>query len=182
MSEKYKFNNTEGIYFVTSTITQWVDLFTRDVYRELIADSLKHCINKKGLIIHAWCFMSNHIHLIISKKGDEELPEILRDFKKFTGLKLIDTIKTPNESRHDWMLKIFEEEASKIKRVKNFKLWQDGNHPVLLDSNKMLEDRLQYVHQNPVKAGWVVRSQDYRWSSATDYCGEKGILPVVLIQ
>lgn len=126
--------------------------------------------------------MSNHVHLIISKNGKDELSAIIRDFKKFTSLKLIDAIQTPNESRRDWMLKIFEEEASIIKRVKNFKLWQDGNHPVLMDTNKMLDDRLEYLHQNPVKAGWVVRPQDYRWSSARDYCGEKGILPLVLIQ
>lgn len=86
MSERYKFRNPEGLYFVTTTVTNWVDLFTRDVYRELLSDSLKYYINKKGLVIHAWCFMTNHIHLIISKNGGEQLPAIIRDFKKFTSI------------------------------------------------------------------------------------------------
>jgi REP element-mobilizing transposase RayT len=126
--------------------------------------------------------MTNHVHFIVSKNGSEELPSIIRDFKKFTSIKLIEAIQSTNESRREWMLKIFEEEADKIKRVKSFKVWQDGNHPVQLDTNQMLDERLEYIHQNPVKSGWVEKPQDYRWSSAIDYCSEKGILPIALIK
>lgn len=94
--------------------------------------------------------MTNHIHLIVSKNDNEKLPTLIRDFKKFNSIKLIEAIQSSNESRHEWMQKIFAEEAGKIRRVKYFKLWQDGNHQVQLDTNQMLDERLEYIHQNPV--------------------------------
>ncbi len=85
MSEKYKFNDPDGIYFVTLTIVFWIDLFTRRDYKDMIIESLKFCQCTKGLKIHAWCIMSSHIHLIISRSGQTSLSEILRDFKKYTS-------------------------------------------------------------------------------------------------
>ena len=82
MSSKYKFHNPDGTYFVTFAIVRWVDVFTGDIYREIIPDSLKYCQTEKGLRLHAYVIMTNHLHLIISREG-ENLPEnIMRDFKK----------------------------------------------------------------------------------------------------
>lgn len=181
MSEKYKFRNPEGTYFVTPTLTGWIDLFTRNIYREILSDSLKYCIHNKGLIIHSWCFMSSHLHLIVSKQSNQMLSEIIRDFKKHTNVELIKAIQSSSESRRDWMLNLFAAEADKIKRVKYFKVWQDGNHPVELNTNKLLDVHLDYIHNNPVEAGWVTKPEHFKWSSAIDYCGEKGIIPIELI-
>ena len=81
MSEKYKFHNPTGIYFITTTIVGWIDVFTKPVYCDIVIDSLKYCQKEKGLVIHAWCIMSSHLHLIVSSAGKEKLPAILRDFK-----------------------------------------------------------------------------------------------------
>ncbi len=89
MSEKYKFHDPDGIYFVTPTIVDWVDLFTRKEYCQLIIDSLQYCQLKKGLVIHAWCIMPSHLHLIISRTGDFGLSEIMRDFKKHTSKRIV---------------------------------------------------------------------------------------------
>lgn len=181
MSEKYKFHNEEGIYFITPTIVNWIDLFTRKVYCDIILRSLKFCQIEKGLIIHAWCIMSSHLHLIISSSGKEQLSNIVRDFKKFTSKEIIKEIQRLPDSRKDRLLRNFKEAGSKIKRITNYKVWQDGNHPVELDSNTMLEQRLLYIHNNPVANGLVFRGEDYCYSSAIDYCDGKGLLKIDLI-
>ena len=81
MSEKYKFNDPEGVYFVTSTIVHWINLFTRKEYKHVVVDALKHCQEHKGLVVHAYCIMPSYFHLIISSTG-EPLSSIMRDLKK----------------------------------------------------------------------------------------------------
>jgi len=89
MSTKFKFLDAEGIYFVSFTTVGRVDVFTRIAYKEIFVDSLRYCINKKGLILHAWCLMTNHVHLIFSSKESGEHSAILRDIKKYTSSKLL---------------------------------------------------------------------------------------------
>lgn len=85
MSENgYKIRNKEGIHFITFAVVEWIDVFTRKVYKDILIDSLKHCQNERGLILYSWCIMSNHVHLVISAKHNDT-SDILRDFKKFTS-------------------------------------------------------------------------------------------------
>ncbi len=125
--------------------------------------------------------MSSHLHLIVSSKQNK-LEDILRDFKTFTSKAITQQLITGNDSRKEWMLSIFKQEAGKIKRVNGYKVWQDGNHPVQLDTNKMLDERLNYLHQNPVEAGMVLNEEDYFYSSAKDYANQKGLLEIELIE
>lgn len=181
MSEKYKFHDRDGIYFITSTIVYWVNVFTKPEYFQIILQSLKHCQESKGLNLHAWVIMSNHLHLIVSRTGELSLPEILRDFKKFTSKEIIHTINNSNDSRRKWMLELFAGRAEKLKRIKHYKVWQDGTHPIHLENNLMIDQRLNYLHNNPVKAGIVNQAEHYTYSSAIDYSGGKGLLNIELI-
>lgn len=180
MSERYKFFEKESLYFVSPTIVGWVDLFTKKQYTEIIVNPLMFCQKEKGLVIHAWCIMSSHLHLIVSSEK-EKLPAILRDFKKHTSKLIIEELKNAVDSRKEWILDLFKREADKTNRITNYKVWQDGNHPVLLDSNAMLEQRLLYIHNNPVESGLVINAGDYLYSSASDYCDLAGILKVTRI-
>lgn len=181
MSEKYKFRNPDGIYSITTTVIHWIDLFTRKEYAYEVIDSLNHSIKNKGLIVHAWCIMPSHLHAIIRRKAEYDLSSIMRDFKRHTSKKITRLIKSSTESRKKWLLRAFEQEAKKLKRVKDYKVWQDGNHPVELDANQMIEQRLEYLHQNPVEAGYVAKPEDWLWNSAGDYAGIKGLIDVSLI-
>ena len=125
--------------------------------------------------------MSSHLHLIVSSKQNK-LEEILRDFKTFTSKAITQQLITGNDSRKEWMLSIFKQEAGKIKRVYGYKVWQDGNHPVQFDTNKMLDERLNYLHQNPVEAGIVLYEANYVYSSSKDYANQKGLLDIELIE
>lgn len=178
MSEKYKFRNPDGIYFITPTLTDWVDLFSRQIYCHVVLDSLKYCQREKGLQIHAWCIMTNHLHLIVSRNGHCELSSIVRDFKKFSSVKIIETMSGIHESRKRWLLEIFRKSGAVIKRNHKYKVWRDGNHPVELVNNAMIDQRLNYLHMNPVKAGIVNRPEHYIYSSAADYMGDVGLLEI----
>lgn len=181
MSEKYKFHNPTGIYFITPVIVGWIDLFTKQRYCDIVIDSLKYCQKEKGLVIHAWCIMSSHLHLIVSSIGKEEISAIVKDFKKHTSKAIVKEIKSTEESRKGWVLRLFEEAGSKLKRISHYKVWQDGNHPIELDTNQMLDQRLEYLHENPVKQGIVYQAHDYCNSSAIDYSGGHGLIEVDLI-
>lgn len=114
MSSKYKFIDKEGVYFTTSTLVGWVDLFIRDVYRNIVLDSLQFCKQKQELNIHAWVMMTNHLNLICSAKDGGDFGKILRNFKKFTAMKLIDAvINNKQESRKEWILEMFEQHGKK---------------------------------------------------------------------
>lgn len=181
MSEKYKFHCEDELYFTTSTVIGWVDLFTRPPFQNIIIDSLKFCQTEFGLVIHAWCIMSNHVHLIVSSEG-EPLSDIFRKFKTHTSKAIRNDLLKGTDGRRTWILPIFRKAADRLNRNKEYKVWIDGNHPVMLDNNFMLDQRLNYLHQNPVKAGLVTSPEDYALSSARDYAGEKGLIEVVLIE
>jgi len=182
MSVKYKIHNPKGIYFLTYATVDWVDVFTREMYSDIVVESLRYCQREKGLVLPAWCIMTNHVHLIASASQNPEsfvpLEDILRDHKKFTGAELIRKIKSNNlESKQEWLLKHFAE--SRQDNLNQF--WQYDNHPIELFSNKVMQQKLDYIHLNPVRAGFVDEPWHYRYSSAKDYSGMKGLLKLELL-
>ncbi len=180
MSTKYKFRNPEGIYFVSFAVFDWVDVFSRKIYNDLFLESLVFCQKNKGLVIHAWIIMSNHIHLIISSIGDNNLENIMRDLKKFTAYKILKEIKeSQTESRKNWMLYLFKKAGSENSNNTHYQFWQQDNHPIELDPfGDLIEQRLNYLHDNPVKAGIVQYPAHYNYSSAIDYEDGKGLIDI----
>jgi len=181
MSDQYKATNPEGIYFLTFTIVDWIDIFTRHSYKEIIIDSLEYCQQNKGMRLYAFCLMTNHIHLIASAEGNLKLFEIVRDFKKFTNKLLIREIIESNESRKKWLLNKFEFAGRYLERIENYKVWQDGYHAIELITPQFTFQKLNYIHQNPVRAGIVSEPEHYLYSSASNYSRLPGLLEVELL-
>ena len=170
------------VFFVTDTVVDWVDIFTRPLYKQIIIDSMKFCQKEKGLIIYAWVLMSNHLHAIVGSSGDNKVSDIWRDFKKFTSKEILRTLLSdPQESRQEWMLNRFEYAGKNDKKIKNYRFWQEGNDSQEIYLNDYFEQKLNYIHENPVKAEIVNRAEDYRYSSAIDYAGGKGLLDVMVV-
>jgi putative transposase len=92
MSRKYKIRDQDKLYFVTFTIINWLDVFTRQEYRDIFLDSIRYCQTNKGLEVCAYCVMSSHVHMIIGRHGAQGLDEIIRDIKKYS-MRLIKNIK-----------------------------------------------------------------------------------------
>ena len=184
MSTKYKFTDKQGIYFTTSTVTDWTDVFTRDIYRDILLDSIRFCQNNQGLRVHAWVLMTNHLHMICSCKPENDIALVLRNMKSFTAMKLIDAIiKNPKESRMENILNAFELEGKKSTSNFRYKFWQHENHPILLDSTLVFNQRLNYLHSNPVTAGFVTEPWHWKLSSALTYFNnEKGLLDLIILE
>ncbi len=153
----------------------WIDVFTRKSYKECIIESLDFCIKNKGMILYGYVIMSNHIHLILQAK-DENLSNLIRDFKKFTAKTILDKIQNEPESRKDWMLERFKLATKSHKRNKNYQFWQYGNHAEEIYSAKFLWSKLDYIHLNPVRAGIVAKASDYIYSSACNYVHDESLL------
>ena len=177
MGQKNKIVEGE-LYFLTLTVVDWVDVFTRPVYKNLIVDSLIYCQREKGLQLMAWVLMTNHLHLISSADEGILLSDILRDFKKFTSKKIVETIRETNESRKEWMLHRFQFNAVFAKN-KYFKVWQGGNEAKEIHSSEFFDQKLEYIHQNPVRQGIVFEPWEYVYSSASNYAGKGGLIDVV---
>lgn len=181
--DRYIIRDQNAMHFLTFTIIDWVDVFSRKEYKLLLIDSMNYCIKEKGLIVYGWVIMSNHMHVIWEAKDGFKLSNIIRDFKKFTAKKIIQTIINEPESRKVWMLKKFEFAGGRLNRISKYKFWKDSNHAICLDDmdTEMTEQKLEYIHNNPVEAMLVHKAQDYIFSSAVDYMGEKGLVNVRLI-
>jgi len=179
----YKIRNQREVHFITFAVMEWVDVFTRKDYRDILLDSIRYCQNEKGLLLHGWCIMSNHVHLAVSAKNNN-LSNVLRDFKKFTSKQIIKAIQNNQyESRKDWMLTIFKNAGEANSRNSEFQFWRQDNQPMEIYSPKFVFQKLSYIHNNPVEAGLVEKPEHYLYSSAKDYFQTKkcGLLDIVFL-
>ncbi len=156
---------SDEINFVTLSVIKWIDIYTRRKYCDFIMESLRYCYKNKGLVIYSSVLMTNHLHIIIS--SENSLPNILRDFKSFTSKKLFSLISNnPKESRRRWILQEFRKVGGRNRMNKSFQIWQNGCYPTALYSDQVLRQKIEYIHQNPVRAGIVDEAEYFRYSSA----------------
>lgn len=156
-------------YYLTLTVINWVDVFTRKNHKQVIVDSLRYCIQNKGLNVYAWCLMSNHLHLIVNCDEPYQLKDVIRDFKRHTVKQIIFQIINEPESRREWLLREFKQEGQKSTRNKEYKFWKVGSHAIELYSEKFVWEKINYVHNNPVSEQYVRNPQDWVFSSASNY-------------
>lgn len=181
MSRPFQITDQDALYFVTATIVDWVDLFTRPSYKDLIIDSLNFCIAKKGLEVYAYVIMTNHLHLIV-RSTTGQLSATLRDFKKYTARNMIHLVMKEAESRREWLLHRFRWNAGNYTDRMEHQVWIHGNHPISMVSLPFLIQKIHYIHMNPVKAGIVVFPEDYIYSSAFELSGRGNKLPISIIE
>jgi len=169
MSEKYKIF-PGGLYFATLTAVGWIDVFTRSAYCDELIKNLNFCIDKKGLHVYSFCIMPSHLHMVANMEGDLNLGDLLRDFKSFTSKKIIKLIGENNEeSRREWLLYLFKYFGEKNKHNVHNQFWQQENHPFELYSDKLIEEKINYIHNNPVAARIVTEAESYVYSSTNRF-------------
>lgn len=163
MSRNYKFHNPEGLYFVSFAVVHWIDVFTRSLYSDIFLETMKF-YQKDRLDLYAYCVMSNHVHLIFADRGKR--PELLLgNIKRYSSRKIREEIEqNAQESRKDWMLWIFKRAGERTSNIATrdidsrgsnsdrYMFWQHHNQPIELWSKEVIEQKLNYIHQNPVKA------------------------------
>jgi len=163
---QFRKTSPDDLYFVTLTVVGWIDVFTRTDYKNILVDNFSYCQKKEQLELFAYVIMPNHIHLI-ARRQDKDLNELLGRFKSYTAKKIIQAIETnPQESRKEWLLNLLQHFAAQNKQYRNFQFWQYRHHPTLLDSPEMVQQKIEYIHLNPVRAVIVTEPESYVFSSA----------------
>jgi REP element-mobilizing transposase RayT len=179
MSTRYKFHNPEGVYFISFATVGWTDVFVRAEYKEIFVESLKHCQEHKGLELFGWCLMSSHAHLLARAKEGHRLSEIMRDLKKYTSKQIINAIEQhPQESRKEWLLTMFRNAGGHNPNNTKYQFWRQDNHPIETFSSAVIRQKLDHIHQNPVKEGIVLHPEQYVYSSASNYFDGTGLLKI----
>ncbi len=180
-AENYNINNG-SCFCVTLNVVDWVDVFIRPVYKNVIVDALNLFVEKKGLIIHAWCLMSNHLHLAARTREDFQWPYILRDFKRYSTKEILSELDNEREPdcRRQWMMQRFESPVSVTRQLAKYHFWQDNNHLELCPGSDpaAIQQKILYIHQNPVRAVLVDQPESYIYSSARDYKGKHGLVKI----
>lgn len=178
MGFKYAIRSNK-LHFLTHTVVDWIDVFTRRELALIIVDSLNYCIDNKGLEVYVWCLMPSHLHMIATTAdgAKDDLSGVMRDFKKFTSKEVVKAISEIEESRKEWLVKHFETGPD------SHQVWQEGMHPVELFTKRFTDQKMDYIHNNPVAAGIVYEPQHYVLSSAADYFeNRKGLVKISYIE
>jgi REP element-mobilizing transposase RayT len=167
--------------YLTLSTVDCVDIFIRPVFKRIIVESLNYYIEKKGLTVYGWCLMTNHLHLLAEGEG---LAQTIQDFKKFTSRIMLEDIDAENEIRKTWMLSRFEEASRQLKLPEKYHVWENYNHPVFinLENKAQVREKLDHIHNNPMRDRVVFSPEDYTHSSAVDYAGGHGLVRVKLFQ
>lgn len=173
----YKIRDQFGLFFMTFTVVDWIDLFSRQLYRDILIKNMKHCRLDKNLSIGAYVIMTNHMHVIWQSKSGK-LSDTIRDYKSFCTKEIVKAIQKEKESRKDWLLRSFEYHAGSTNQNKDYKIWTSDNHPEQIFGEDFMRTKLDYIHDNPVRAVWVEKPEDYLYSSASNYVMDKGIMEI----
>ncbi len=176
MRSRYQIIEDNSVYFVTSTIVEWIPVFTKKEYFDIIVQSLSYCRQKKGLKLFAYVVLDNHVHFVASA---DSLSEIVKDFKSYTAREIIKTAKSDNRK---WLLNQFKFFKKKYKKDSEYQVWQEGFHPQIITSEKVFKQKVEYIHNNPVKKGIVEEVEHWIYSSAKNYLCDDGCIEIDLIE
>jgi putative transposase len=169
---RYRFDSERRPYFLTCTVVGWLPVFTRPDCVQFILDSLAFLQREHRLTLLAYVIMENHLHLIASA---DELSKEIGSFKSFTARQIIDRLTELNETT---ILKQLKSEKLAFKRDRQFLLWQEGSHPQVITWEEVMWQKLEYIHNNPVKRGYIDDPLAWRYSSARNYARREGLIPV----
>jgi len=169
---RYRIYHPSETHFLTCVIVGWLPVFTRPEAAELVLDSLRFLIREGGLVVHGWVLMENHLHLIA--RAPDLSAEMAR-LKSYTGRQIVDLLKQRGDRL---LLRLLHQFKDKERTNRPYQLWQEDNHPQLIQGDAMMEQKLEYMHGNPVRRGYVDDPAHWRYSSARDYDGVAGLLPI----
>ena len=176
MSRKYKFNDKTGLYFIFFATVYWLDVFTRQIYFNILEESMSYCRKEKGMELYAYCFMPSHVHLIF-RSAKEDSSGLLCDFKKYTAKNVIKAIEeNSQESRKEWLLWMFKRAGKKQGNVSKYQFWQHHKKPIELWSTAVIKQKIDYIHNNPVESGFVTDAVDWKYSSARNFQEDHTVL------
>ena len=176
---RWKIIEDINLYFITTTIVEWQYVFVNIPLFEVLIESMKHCVANKGLHIHGYVLMPNHAHYLVSAEPANHLSDIIRDYQRYTSHRITELLEAGNQKE---TLSVFRMAANQDGRGNTYKVWQEGFHPMAIESEKFFQEKLEYIHQNPVRKGFVEEPEQWKYSSARNYLlGDHTIIDVECI-
>jgi hypothetical protein len=176
-ADAHKIKDQSAMHYLKFEIMGGIDIFSHKIYRDIVLDSMQFCRRNKNLKIGAFSVMSNEIPTIWTA-GNNNLSDIIRDFKTFTSKEITKAIQKEYRSRRDWLLYMFNFYANRTNANDYFKVWTGDNHPEEIHDDAHLRAVLFQIHQSPVEAGLVSEPTHYLYSSARDFSGLNGIMEI----
>ena len=177
MPTGYQIVEQSRVHYLTFQVVYWIDVFSRREYRDRFLESLAYCRQHKSLEVYGYVIMTNHIHLLV-RSAAGNLSGAVRDLKKFTSKAIAESICDARESRREWILRLLEHAAKRQNKEGKYQLWTHENHAELVYSNSFIEQKLAYIHENPVRAGFVKNPEDYLYSSARNYAEMDALIEI----
>ena len=170
---RYKFLPQDHFpHFIPSTTVNWLPLFKEPDIAAIIIDSLNFLIRENRLILYAYVLMEDHIHLVTAS---ENLSQEIAKFKSFTARQCIDYYKEMNNELILNQLALYK---LPHRKDRTYQFWQEGVHPKCIQNIEMMHQKIEYIHLNPVRMGYVEIPESWQYSSATDYSGGTGLLDI----
>jgi len=169
---RYKITDPKAPHFLTATVNNWLPLFTRMETVQILFDSWTFLQRDSGFILYGYVVLENHLHMVVASS---DLSRDMQRFKSWTAREILALLQQKNSRRMLELLAMFKR---KHKTDSTYQVWEEGNHPQLIGNEMMMRQKLDYIHQNPVKRGYVDQPEHWRYSSARDYLGQKGLVEV----
>jgi len=170
--DRYKIYEGENPHFITCTVVGWLPIFSRPKAAQIVLESFSYLQGNGEIALYAYVIMENHIHLIAS---GENLSNTIARFKSFTARQIVDYLEMNGEIG---LLAQIKKHKLSHKTDREYQLWQEGCHPEMIRDDAMMRQKIEYIHYNPIRRGYVNDAVHWRYSSARDYAGEKGLLDI----
>jgi putative transposase len=169
---RYKIYNSDYPHFLTMTVVDWLPIFANPDVAKLILDSLRFLQKEKNAILYAYVLMENHLHIIVRSNN---LSEAIQTFKSYTACTIVDYFIERNNTA---LLDKLRHNKLRHKTKSDYQLWQEGSHPEEIANDEVMHIKIEYIHNNPVRRGYVDEARDWRYSSARNYEGKQGLVHV----
>ena len=169
---RYKIYEPTHPHFVTCTILHWLPIFTRKESVQIILDCLKFLQEKDELKLYAYVVLENHLHMVVQSN---DLEKSMKSFKQYTAKALLKLLKTENVKTILEQLQFYKKAHHK---ATDYQVWEEGYQPKLMQTDEMMISKIKYIHENPVKRGYVDEATHWRYSSARDYEDMNGLMEI----
>lgn len=163
MRSRYRIVETDGVHFLTCTVVEWIPAFIGKDTCDMVVATFENIRQTKGLKLYAYVIMENHLHVVASAP---DLRDAMQGFKSFTAREVI---RLSRQAGREWLLNQFVYYKRRERVDSKFQVWQQGHHPQLIQGEAMLRQKIEYIHNNPVRRGWVELPEHWRYSSARNY-------------
>ena len=169
---RYKIYESTHPHFITCTVLHWIPIFTNKESVQIILESLRYLQNDHNFKLYAYVILENHLHLVASS---DAIAKDMARFKSYTAREILNLLQKRNIKMILDQL-AFYKKAHKVDR--EFQVWQEGMQPKLIQSEQMMIEKINYIHNNPIKRGYVDEAKHWRYSSARDYEGDEGLIEI----